>query len=72
MITHYERLKPYIPRVTDMEVEPPLPEGEEEINYPPECADQEVIPPEDEVSDPGTFDAETDSEMSFELPDCPD
>ncbi len=69
MITHYERLKPYIPRVTDMEVESPLPQGEEEVADPQECADNELIPPEEEISDQGTFDGETDSEMSFELPD---
>ena len=69
MITHYEHLKPCIPRVTDMEVQPPSPEGEKENNDPHECADQEVIPPEQEISDQGTFDGKTDSEMSFELPD---
>ncbi len=69
MITHYERLKPYIPRVTDMDVQSPPPEGETEVIDPQEKTDREVIPPEEEMSDQGTFDGETDSEMSFELPD---
>ena len=69
MIAHYKRLKPYDPRVTDMEIQPPPAEGGEEFAYPYECAEEEVIPPEKEVSDQGTFDGETDTEMSFELPD---
>ena len=64
MITHYECLKLYIPRVTDMDIQPPLPQGEDEIVDPQECADNELIPPQEEISDQGTFDGETDSEMS--------
>ena len=58
MITHYERLKPYIPRITNMDIQPPLPQGEEEIVDPQECADNEIIPPEEEKSDQGTFDGD--------------
>ncbi len=69
MITHYERLKPYIPRVTEMEVqarpeqEQIVPEDEEREREP-----IEEIEPEVDISSHGTFDAETNSELSFTAP----
>ena len=69
MITHYERLKPYIARVTQMEVETRseqerlVPENEVREREP-----TEEIEPEDDISSHGTFDAETNSELSFTAP----
>ena len=69
MGTHYERLKPYIPPVTEMEMETRpeqeqiVPEDEERERQP-----TEDIEPEDDISIHGTFDAETNSELSFTAP----
>ncbi len=69
MITHYERLKPYVPRVTEIEMED---EPAEEVQPMPDPAIEvqgnEEILPEDEASDEGTFDANSDSELSFVVP----
>ncbi len=70
MIVHYERLKPYVPRVTDMEVAPPNDDDYQPVpDDPQETSLQEEIPPVDDVSHHGTFDAETESEFSFSPPD---
>ena len=69
MITHYELLKPYIPRVTEMEIDARpeqgeiIPDDEERERQP-----MEEIEPEDDISSHGTFDAETNSELSFTAP----
>ncbi len=69
MITHHERLKPYIPRVTEMEIEA-RPEQEEIVldDESREREPTEEIEPEDDISSNGTFDAETSSELSFTAP----
>ena len=70
MIVHHERLKPYVSRVTDMEVAPPNHDDYQPVpDDPQETSPREEIPPEDDVSDHGTFDAETESEFSFSPPD---
>ncbi len=67
LITHYEKLKPYIARVTEMEMnteheELIIEEGDGEQDS------VEEISPEDDLSSHGTFDAETNSELSFTAP----
>ncbi len=73
MITHYERLKPYVPRVTEIEMKD---EPAEEVQPMPDPAIEvqanEEILPEDEASDEGTFDANSDSELSFVVPKTDD
>ncbi len=80
MIVHYERLKPYVQRVTEMQLDmrpatnpndpsPDLNPGPDDVDLPPdpqETAFNEEIPPESDLSSQGTFDAETDSELSFD------
>ncbi len=69
MITHHERLKPYVPRVTEMvtDAKPQqgeiVPDDKERKRRP-----TEEIEPEDDISSHGTFDAETNSELSFTAP----